>query len=181
MGAVALHGIRTADVKLGDLVAVIGLGLLGQLTVQILNAASCRVLGMDIVPERAELALRHGAEAATSSPSEFRDLCFQNSSRAGVDAVLITAETASSEPVNLAGEIARDRATVVAVGTSSVQPTIAKNSTFASRVLMVRAATIRPSNRKAAIIPSATCVGPRRATWMRSSVFLPAANWRYNR
>src|SRR5437660_2136289 len=117
VGAVALHGIRTADVKLGDLVAVIGLGLLGQLTVQILNAASCRVLGMDIVPERAELALRHGAEAATSSPSEFRDLCFQNSSRAGVDAVLITAETASSEPVNLAGEIARDRATVVAVGT----------------------------------------------------------------
>src|SRR5437016_4252324 len=117
VGAVALHGIRTADVKLGDLVAVIGLGLLGQLTVQILNAASCRVLGMDIVPERAELASRHGAEAATSSPSEFRDLCFQNSSRAGVDAVLITAETASSEPVNLAGEIARDRATVVAVGT----------------------------------------------------------------
>ena len=117
VGAVALHGIRTAGVKLGDVVAVIGLGLLGQLTVQMLNAAGCRVLGMDIVLERAELAARHGAEATTSSPSEFRDLCLQSSSGAGVDAVLITAETASSEPVNLAGEVARDRGTVVAVGT----------------------------------------------------------------
>src|ERR1017187_4240023 len=56
VGAVALHGVRTADVKLGDIVAVIGLGLLGQLTVQILKAGGCRVLGMDIVPSRAELA-----------------------------------------------------------------------------------------------------------------------------
>jgi predicted dehydrogenase len=117
VGAVALHGIRTADVKLGDLVAVIGLGLLGQLTVRMLNVAGCRVLGIDIVPERAELAARHGAQATTSSPLEFRDLCFQNSSGAGVDAVLITAETPSSDPVNLAGEVARDRGTVVVVGT----------------------------------------------------------------
>ena len=48
LGAVALHGVRNADVKLGDVVAVIGLGLLGQLTVQILKAAGCCVLGMDI-------------------------------------------------------------------------------------------------------------------------------------
>src|SRR5580704_12258696 len=48
VGAVALHGVRTADVKLGDVVGVIGLGLLGQLTVQILKAAGCRVIGMDI-------------------------------------------------------------------------------------------------------------------------------------
>jgi threonine dehydrogenase-like Zn-dependent dehydrogenase len=63
LGAVALHGVRTAEVKLGDVVAVIGLGLLGQLTVQILRAAGCRVLGMDLAPERADLALRLGAEA----------------------------------------------------------------------------------------------------------------------
>src|SRR5271165_2337317 len=56
LGAVALHGIRTAEVKLGDLVAVIGLGLLGQLTVQLLKAAGCRVLGFDINPARAQLA-----------------------------------------------------------------------------------------------------------------------------
>ncbi|HEY7616778.1 MAG TPA: zinc-binding alcohol dehydrogenase, partial [Terriglobales bacterium] len=105
VGAVALHGIRTADVKLGDIVAVIGLGLLGQLTIQMLKAAGCRVAGFDIVPERTALASRHGVDACSASPAEFRDLCSQLSSGDGVDAVLITAETASSEPVNLAGEV----------------------------------------------------------------------------
>jgi predicted dehydrogenase len=117
VGAVALHGLRTAQVKLGDLVAVIGLGLLGQLTVQLLKAAGCRVLGMDIVPDRARLASQLGAEATASDSSDFRDLCFQRSAGIGVDAVLIAAETPSSAPVNLAAEVARDRAVVVAVGT----------------------------------------------------------------
>jgi len=117
VGSVCLHGIRTADVKLGDFVAVIGLGLLGQLSVQMLKAAGCRVLGMDIVAERSELALRLGADATCASPSEFRDLCFEHSRGRGIDAVLITAETPSSDPVNLAGEIARERAVIVAVGT----------------------------------------------------------------
>jgi predicted dehydrogenase len=120
LGAVALHGIRTAEAKLGDVVAVIGLGLLGQLTVQLLKAAGCRVLGVDIDPARADLARRLGADAAASSPSAFRDLCNETSRGAGVDLVLITAETPSSEPVNLAGAIARDRAIVVAVGTVGI-------------------------------------------------------------
>jgi predicted dehydrogenase/threonine dehydrogenase-like Zn-dependent dehydrogenase len=116
LGSIALHGVRTADVKLGDTVAVIGLGLMGQLTVQILKAAGCRVLGMDIAPNRAELASRLGADATAALPSEFRDLCYTRSRGTGVDAVLITAETQSSDPVNLAAEIARDRGIVVAVG-----------------------------------------------------------------
>lgn len=117
VGAVALHGIRTAEVRLGDAVAVVGLGLLGQLTVQMLKAAGCRVLGMDLVPERADFALRSGAMATSTRASEFRDLCRHFTGDQGVDAVLITAETPSSEPVQVAGEIARDRGTVVAVGT----------------------------------------------------------------
>ena len=117
VGAVCLHGIRTSEVKLGDTVAVIGLGLLGQLTSQMLRAAGCTVLGLDILPERANLAMQNGAHAACSSSSEFRDLCQQHTHGAGVDSVLITAETPSSDPVNLSGEIARDRAIVVAVGT----------------------------------------------------------------
>jgi predicted dehydrogenase len=117
VGAVAMHGARTADVRLGDVVAVIGLGLLGQLTVQLLKAAGCCVLGMDISPERADFASRLGADAASYSPSAFRDLCMQHSSGRGADAVLIAAQTASNEPVNLAGEVARDRAVIVAVGT----------------------------------------------------------------
>ena len=117
LGAVALHGVRTSDANLGDLTAVIGLGLLGQLTVQLLKAAGCRVLGMDIDPSRADLARQMGADGVGSSATAFRDLCIETSGNAGVDCVLITAETSSSDPVNLAGGIARDRAVVVAVGT----------------------------------------------------------------
>jgi predicted dehydrogenase/threonine dehydrogenase-like Zn-dependent dehydrogenase len=117
VGAVAMHGIRVADVKLGDVVAVIGLGLLGQLTVQMLRTAGCQVIGMDIAADRAQLALQLGAQAATASAPEFRNLCQSLTQGSGVDAVLITAETASSEPVNLAGQVARDRAVVTAVGT----------------------------------------------------------------
>ena len=117
VGSVAIHGVRTADVRLGDVVAVIGLGLLGQLTVQILKAAGCCVLGMDISSERAALALRLGADGVSHSPSAFRDLCMQHSAGRGADAVLITAQTSSNDPVNLAGEVARDRAVIAAVGT----------------------------------------------------------------
>ena len=120
LGAVVLHGIRTAEAKLGDLVAVIGLGLLGQLTVQLLKAAGCRVLGMDIEPSRSDLAKQMGAEAVASSASTFRDLCSDISHGVGADSVLITAETSSSDPVNLAGAVARDRAIVVAVGTVGI-------------------------------------------------------------
>lgn len=117
LGAVALHGVRNADVKLGDVVAVIGLGLLGQLTVQILKAAGCCVLGMDISAERAQLALHLGADAVSTSASDFQDLCLQHSGGHGADSVLIAAQTASNDPVNLAGAVARNRAIVVAVGT----------------------------------------------------------------
>ena len=121
LGAVAIHGVRTAEAKLGDVVAVIGLGLLGQLAVQILNAAGCRVIGIDPAQERAELAGKLGALAVTASEAEFRDLCMRDSGGNGADCVLITAETASSGPVNLASEVARDRGIVVAVGTVGME------------------------------------------------------------
>ena len=121
VGAICLHGIRTAEVALGDTVAVIGLGLLGQITVQLLKAAGCHVFGMDPLRQRADLAIASGAESACAGAREFRDLCFQKTGGMGVDAVLITAETASSEPVNLAAELARDRAIVVAVGTVGME------------------------------------------------------------
>lgn len=121
VGAICLHGIRTAEVTLGDTVAVIGLGLLGQITVQLLKAAGCRVLGMDLLQPRADLALIGGAEAVRTSARDFRDLCFQKTAGLGADSVLITAETPSSEPVNLAAELARDRAIVVAVGTVGME------------------------------------------------------------
>src|SRR5690242_17982204 len=115
LGAIALHGIRTADVKLGDAVAVVGLGIVGQLTVQLLHAAGCRVLAFDLNRTRAALAQQVGAERTANSAGEFKSACAAACGQ-GVDAVIITADTASNEPVELAGEIARDRATVVAVG-----------------------------------------------------------------
>lgn len=121
IGAAALHGIRTTDVKLGDVVAVIGLGLLGQLTVQLLKAAGCRVIGMDIDAARAELAKQHGADRVCTSAPEFAALCSALSDGYGVDAVLITAATPSSDPVNLAGRVARERAVVTAVGTVGME------------------------------------------------------------
>ena len=116
VGAVALHAVRSAEVKLGEVVAVIGLGLLGQLAVQILRAAGSTVIGLDLVQERAALAGSMGATAATTSEAEFRDLCLRHSNGYGADSVLITAETPSSGPVNLASQVARDRGIVVAVG-----------------------------------------------------------------
>jgi predicted dehydrogenase/threonine dehydrogenase-like Zn-dependent dehydrogenase len=121
LGAVALHGVRTAEAKLGDAVAVIGLGLLGQLTLQVLKAAGCRVIGFDINPQRAALANKLGADATCDNVAAFRDLCMQKTGGVGADCVLITAETASSDPVNLAGTIARDRAIVCAVGTVGME------------------------------------------------------------
>ena len=116
LGAIALQGIRLADVRLGESVAVIGLGLLGLLTVQQLKAAGCRVIGLDPKPERAGQAVALGADAARSTAEEFAQVCEMATEGRGVDAVLITADTPSSDPVTLAARVARDRGRVIVVG-----------------------------------------------------------------
>jgi len=116
VGAIALHGIRLAEIKLGETVAVIGLGLIGQLTVQMLKAAGCVVLGMDLDAERSRLAEQRGCDATAASAEGFASLVESRTKDRGADAVIITAATASSEPVGLAGSIARAKAIVVAVG-----------------------------------------------------------------
>lgn len=116
LGAIALQGIRLSEARLGETVAVIGLGLLGQLTVQMLKAAGCRVIGMDLQQSRCDLARRTGADNVTASPEEMRALCAQLTGGHGADSVLITADTQSDAPVALAGELTRARAIVVAVG-----------------------------------------------------------------
>jgi len=116
LAAIALQGIRLADLRLGEVVGVIGLGLLGQLTVQMLKAAGCVVIGMDIQAQRAELALQMGADTVTTDSDHLEKLCLERTSGQGVDAVLITADTKSNQPVETAGEIARKKGVVVAVG-----------------------------------------------------------------
>jgi predicted dehydrogenase/threonine dehydrogenase-like Zn-dependent dehydrogenase len=116
VGAIALQGIRQSDARLGEAVAVIGLGLVGQLTIQMLRAAGCRVLGIDIDPMACELARKSGADAVATSPQEAVAAIAALTNAQGADSVLITAATKSDGPVELAGELARDRARIVVVG-----------------------------------------------------------------
>jgi predicted dehydrogenase/threonine dehydrogenase-like Zn-dependent dehydrogenase len=114
LGAIALHGFRLAQVQIGSRVAVIGLGLLGLLAVSIARAAGCAVLGVDLNPERVKLAITLGAEAVLREQAVPASQAFGRGR--GCDAVLICADTRSDDTVELAGEIARDRARVVAIG-----------------------------------------------------------------
>ena len=114
LGAIALHGFRLADVQLGARVAVIGLGLLGQLAASIASAAGCQVFAIDLDAKRVSLAKKRGHTATLRDGVEKKALRF--SGQEGFDAVLICADTESSDPVELAGEIARDRANIIALG-----------------------------------------------------------------
>jgi predicted dehydrogenase len=121
VGAVALQGLRLADIQIGGAVAVIGLGLIGLVLVQLAKAAGCRVIGMDPNHGRAELARKLGADRVAEDGDGFRSAVQRLSSGQGADAVLLSASTTGNEPVNLAGEVARDRAVVVAVGTVGME------------------------------------------------------------
>ena len=120
LGAIALQGVRNADVRVGEYVVVIGLGLLGQLTVQILRAAGCRVAGLDPVASRCELAKKSGADLALPPERTCVGAIKNWSHGLGADAIIITAATASNAPVELAAEVARDRARVVMVGVTGM-------------------------------------------------------------
>ena len=114
--AIAMQGVRQADVRVGEQVAVIGLGLIGLITVQLLKASGCRVIGMDIAPRNFDLALTLGCDRCVISDHDAL-LEVQSFTRGyGADAVVITAATTSNEPVELAIQCARKRGTVVALG-----------------------------------------------------------------
>ena len=129
LGAIALQGIRQAGIVLGESVAVIGLGLIGQLTVQLLGAAGCRVFGIDLRAELVELARELGAQdGALAGDEQAVERALQFTAGQGVDAVIITAATASSDPVRMAGELARDRGRVVMVGDTGMD--VPRNSYY---------------------------------------------------
>ena len=114
VGAIALQGVRQAEPRIGERVAVIGLGLIGLLTAQILKANGCAVLGVDPDAERAAMARRLGADAAVAEGAGAA--CDAFTGGRGADAVIITAATPSNEPVESAAAMARKRGRVVAVG-----------------------------------------------------------------
>jgi len=116
LGAIALQGVRLAEPTLGESVVVIGLGLVGQLTVQLLKANGCRVFGLDLDQSRVALALELGADKAVVS-SEAATKEIETWTRGhGADAVLITAATDSNQPIELAARVSRLKGRVIVVG-----------------------------------------------------------------
>jgi threonine dehydrogenase-like Zn-dependent dehydrogenase len=122
LGAIALQGIRLIQPTLGETVVVSGLGLIGLMAVQILRANGCRVLGVDIDPARLDLARRFGAECVDLGKGEDPVAAAMAFSRGrGVDAVLLTAATSSSEPVAQAAHMCRKRGRIVLVGVTGLE------------------------------------------------------------
>ncbi|MGW6277598.1 bi-domain-containing oxidoreductase [Kribbella sp. NPDC055071] len=120
VGAIAMQGVRQAEVQLGDTAVVIGLGLVGQLVVRLLVAAGVRVFGIDTVAERCRMAEKAGA-LACSSPDEagvasLERSLLEVSNGLGADHILLSAGGHSNGPVETAARLARDRARVVDIG-----------------------------------------------------------------
>ncbi|MCK5578250.1 MAG: bi-domain-containing oxidoreductase, partial [Planctomycetes bacterium] len=117
LGAIALQGIRRAQVTIGEKVAIIGLGLLGQLTNQILKTGGCDTIGIDLIKERISLAqklgLNKGIVLSQGTPTkEIKDF----TDDVGVDAVIICAASSDNEPIKLAIDLARHKGRIIVVG-----------------------------------------------------------------
>ncbi len=122
LGAIALQGIRLVQPTLGETVVVTGLGLIGLVTVQLLKANGCRVLGLDYDPAKLELAKAFGAEVVDLSAGQDPVPAAEAFSRGrGVDAVIVTAATKSSEPMHQAALMCRKRGRIVLVGVTGLE------------------------------------------------------------
>jgi predicted dehydrogenase/threonine dehydrogenase-like Zn-dependent dehydrogenase len=122
VGAIALQGIRLVQPTLGEAVVVTGLGLIGQITVQLLRAHGCRVLGIDFDPAKLEMAKSFGAEVVNLGAGEDPVQAAERFSRGrGVDAVIVTAATKSSEPMHQAALMCRKRGRIVLVGVTGLE------------------------------------------------------------
>ncbi len=138
IGAIALQGLRIAGPTLGEVGVVIGLGLIGQLTAQMLRANGCRVLGIDVNPGRVEEALEQGAEWAYASgkiPESWIDVA---TAGYGADFALVTAAASSAAPIHQAAELCRLKGRVVLVG---MMPMELERRTFYDKELELRMST----------------------------------------
>jgi predicted dehydrogenase/threonine dehydrogenase-like Zn-dependent dehydrogenase len=116
LGGTALQAVRLARPTLGDRVVVIGLGLLGQITVQLLKSAGCHVFGTDISEEKVDMAVKYGTEKGAVFGKEDVTPAAREFAPDGFDSVIIMAAAKTNEPLELAAEIARGRARIVATG-----------------------------------------------------------------
>ena len=116
IGSIALQGVRRASPALGEKVVVLGLGTIGQITVQLLRASGCEVFGFDLSPRRIEKAIELGMDCGSSDVQEFAELVKRATGTFGADKVLITAATKSNGPINQAMDLVREKGVVVLVG-----------------------------------------------------------------
>ncbi len=122
LGAIALQGIRLVQPTLGETVVVTGLGLIGLVTVQLLRAHGCRVLGLDFDKDKLALARQFGAEVVDLAAGQDPVKAAESYSRGrGVDAVIVTAATKSSEPMHQAALMCRKRGRIVLVGVTGLE------------------------------------------------------------
>jgi predicted dehydrogenase/threonine dehydrogenase-like Zn-dependent dehydrogenase len=122
VGTIALQAVRQAQLELGETVAVIGLGLLGQFLVQLCRANGCRVMGVDVDAFKCDLAGQNGAEAACpNSLDEALYMAVQLSHGQGVDAVFLTTSTRRHDPIELAAALVRDRGRVICLGNTRIE------------------------------------------------------------
>jgi predicted dehydrogenase/threonine dehydrogenase-like Zn-dependent dehydrogenase len=121
LGAIALQGVRRANPVLGEFVVVFGLGILGQLTVQMLNNAGCRVIGIDIDQKRIDLALENGLEVGINpNDQNIVDRVYSITNNLGADTVIITAAASGDDIINQSMKICRKKGKVVLVGSVSL-------------------------------------------------------------
>jgi predicted dehydrogenase len=116
IASIALHGIRLADVQLGDAVAVVGCGLVGQIVCRLLLAAGATVVALDIDATRLDSVVAAGAQVALPVAPGVASTVRDVTGGIGVDRILVTAASSTRDPLVLSTELARDRATVVLVG-----------------------------------------------------------------
>ncbi|MCK4349048.1 MAG: zinc-binding alcohol dehydrogenase, partial [Thermoplasmatales archaeon] len=116
IGAIAMQGFRRAGTQIGETVAVIGLGLIGQILVQIIFASGCRAFGFDIDESKNKIALENGAVWTAVPELGIAENVLQMSGGYGVDAIILATGTKSNAPIEFSAAIARDRARVVDIG-----------------------------------------------------------------
>lgn len=119
LGAIALQGARLAAPTIGEKFVVMGLGLVGLLTVQILRANGCQVLAVDVDPGRLEMASRFGAKTAKAGP-ELLAAAEAFSQGRGVDGVMLTLSSKDSDPVSIAAKMCRKRGRIILVGVTGL-------------------------------------------------------------
>lgn len=142
VGTIALQGVRRAETQLGEKIGVIGLGLIGQITVQLLKASGCIVIGSDLNNSRVERAIENGMDAGHTDAEHFKQLVRDITAGYGVDRTIITAATKSDAVINLAMELTRAKGRVVIVG--DIGMNIQRNHFYRKEIDLVMSTSYGP-------------------------------------